>query len=173
MNSTITTILERRTIRALKYTDVSDDHINLMLECMQAAPNAGNVEPWFFVVIKNQNLKNKLCQLSFDQKAIENGGVLFVICSDPSISKAKYGEIGETLFCLQDTAAAVQNLLLVSHSLGYGAVWIGTIHQKEIAITLELPTNLIPVAIVAVGKIDMEIPKKERKSLNQLVKFIN
>jgi nitroreductase len=39
-------------------------------------------------------------------------------------------EKGVNLFCIQDTAAAVQNLLLAGHALGLGTCWAGSFNEK-------------------------------------------
>lgn len=159
----IQNIFMRRSIRKLKSTPIPDEHIDLMLQCLEAAPSAGNLQPWFFYVVKNEELKKKLCQLSFDQKSVEQAPVVFVVCAKPEESATKYGDLGRNFFCIQDTAAAVQNLLLAVHDLGYGAVWIGVVKEKEIAACLDLPNDLKPVALVPVGFADETPQPMERK----------
>lgn len=139
---------------------------------MQAAPNAGNVEPWFFYAVTNNEIKKKLCQISFDQKAVEKAPVVFVICSVPENSAEKYGETGKELFCIQDTAAAVQNLLLAVDSLGYAAVWIGVIDADAISKAMDIPEGRKPVAIVPVGFAAEATPEMERKNIKKITKII-
>ena len=55
------------------------------------------------------------------------------------------------LYCLQDVAAAVQNLLLLAHADGLGACWVGAFRERDVARVLTLPRHLRPVALVAVG----------------------
>ncbi|HHY97773.1 MAG TPA: hypothetical protein GX509_03425 [Firmicutes bacterium] len=44
-----------------------------------------------------------------------------VVFADPARSEARYGPRGKTLYCLQDTAAAVQNMLLAAVAFDLGA----------------------------------------------------
>ena len=58
-------------------------------------------------------------------------------------------------FLVADCSAAIQNILLATHALGYGAVWCG-IYPKEdlvtmIKSTLALPEEIIPIGLVALG----------------------
>lgn len=168
----IATILSRRSIRQFKSDAIPLEHLELLLACMEAAPSAGNLQPWFFCVVKNQAIKNALCALSFNQQSIREAPVVFVVCANPALSATQYGQLGETLFCLQDTASAVQNLLLAVHSLGYGAVWIGVVKDQEIAQLLELSSGLKPVALIPVGLPNEPPGTMERKEWRTLTKFI-
>jgi nitroreductase len=169
----INQMLSRRSIRKFKSDAIPLEQLELMLSCMEAAPSAGNLQPWFFYVVKNQPLKNALCTLSFNQTAVQEAPVVFVVCANPALSATQYGQLGEQLFCLQDTACAVQNLLLAAHSLGYGAVWIGVVKDQEIAQLLKLPPELKPVALISVGLPNEPAGTMERKGWQTLTKFID
>jgi nitroreductase len=69
-------------------------------------------------------------------------------------------------FLLQDCSAATQNLLLAAHGLGLGACWVG-VHPSEGAIQrlkriFNLPSQLVPVAVVSVGWPGEELPARSR-----------
>lgn len=171
-SAAIECILTRRSIRSLKSDPIPDKHVEVMLECLEAAPSAGNLQPWRFLVVGSQDLKEELCRLSFDQAAVKQAPLLFVICAVPAESAIQYGDIGSNFFCLQDTAAAVQNLLLAVHALGYGAVWIGVVKEKEIAQCLKLDQGTKPIALVPVGLPD-ETPKPmERRGWRSVTTFL-
>jgi nitroreductase len=165
-------IMTRRSIRSLKPDPVPGEHIEILLECLEAAPSAGNLQPWAFLVVRSTKLKEELCRLSFDQEVVKQAPVVFVVCAVPEQSAAQYGEVGTRVFCLQDTAAAVQNLLLAAHALGYGAVWIGVIKEHEIADCLDLPHGTKPVALIPVGLAN-ETPKPmERRGWRKITRFV-
>jgi nitroreductase len=140
---------------------------------MEAAPSAGNLQPWGFYVVTRQELKDTLCTLSFDQQAVAQAGALFVITAKPALSAEKYDELGKTLFCLQDTACAAQNLLLAAHELGYGAVWIGVVKSREISEALDLPAAETPVALVPVGIPAEEPGNYERTPWQEKTTFLD
>ncbi|MBF0105860.1 MAG: nitroreductase family protein [Deltaproteobacteria bacterium] len=165
-------IFKRRSVRKLKPDPLPDQDMNLMLECLQMAPSAGNIQPWFFYIVKDQALKDRLCTLSFDQKVVAQAPVVFVVCARPLESAKEYGDLGRDFFCIQDTAAAVQNLLLAVHAMGYGAVWIGVVKEKEIAACLGLPENERPVALIPVGLADESPAFPGRKSLDKISRVL-
>jgi len=170
--SPIECILTRRSIRSLRPDPVPHEHVETMLACLEAAPSAGNLQPWYFLLVKSQGLKEELCRLSFDQQVVKQAPLVFVICAVPEQSAAEYGDVGRQLFCIQDTAAAVQNLLLGIHALGYGAVWIGVVKEREIAECLALDEGMKPVALVPVGLAN-ETPKPmERRGWRKVTRTI-
>jgi nitroreductase len=75
---------------------------------------------------------------------------------------------------IQSAAAAVTTMLLVFHQMGLGAVWLVSPIQakKEIETLLKVPANMSLVCLVAVGYPD-ESPQKDRKPLDQVLKFID
>ncbi|MFB3906685.1 MAG: nitroreductase family protein [Acidobacteriota bacterium] len=165
-------ILTRRSIRSLRPDPICQKDVETMLDCLEAAPTAGNLQPWSFLIVKSQALKEELCRLSFDQEVVKQAPLVFVICAIPEQSAAQYGDVGRNLFCIQDTAAAVENLLLAAHALGYGAVWIGVVRETEIAKCLGLDPTAKPVALIPVG-LPNETPKPmERRGWRSITRIL-
>ncbi len=149
---TIQSILERRSCRYFLPDELPEEHLDLLLECLRWAPSGGNMQPWRFYVVKDAARKQALVQAAFGQKFIGDAPVVIVVCAVPEESGARYGQRGATLYCIQDTAAAVQNLLLGATALGYGTCWIGAFDEDAAAKALNLPAGQRPVAMVPVGK---------------------
>ncbi|RJQ31281.1 MAG: hypothetical protein C4589_01895 [Peptococcaceae bacterium] len=55
------------------------------------------------------------------------------------------------LYCLQDTAAATQNLLLAAEACGLDACWVGAFDEAKVTASLGIPAGRRPVALVPVG----------------------
>lgn len=73
----------------------------------------------------------------------------------------------------QSTAAAVATMLLVLHSMGLGAVWLGAplLAKRTIELILQVPSNLDLVCLVAVGY-PGEQPQQERIPVGKVLNFI-
>ena len=71
----------------------------------------------------------------------------------------------------QAVGGCLENMLLMAHGLGLGAVWLGEILKsaKEVRETLGLPEELELMAVVALGHPDGGTSKPERKSMDELV----
>jgi nitroreductase len=52
------------------------------MRAAQLAPSGCNVQPWRFLVVKDRNLKQRLCLAAFNQKFVEEAPVVFVCCGD-------------------------------------------------------------------------------------------
>ena len=141
----------RRSIRAFTPKEVSEKDVEALLEAARWAPSAGNLQPWEFIVVTKSEIKRKLAAAALDQTFIEEAPVVIIVCANLALSGMGYGSRGVNLYCLQDTAAATQNMLLAANALVLGACWIGAFHEEEVGEVLNIPDDVRPVAIVPVG----------------------
>ncbi len=144
-------IVTRRSVRSYEKKDVPNELIGQMLEAGVRAPSAGNVQPWEFIVVKDIEIKKQLALAALKQRHVEEAPVVIVVCVDPEKTADKFGERGKSLYCIQDTAAAIENMLLTAHSLGLGTCWIGSFEDDEVKKILSIPQKLKPVALISVG----------------------
>jgi nitroreductase len=166
-------VLERHSARDFTGEGVKAEDISTLMEALRWAPSAGNVQPWYFYVVTNRDVMAALAEAAYRQNFIAEAGVVFVVCADPELSAATYGERGRELYCLQDTAAAVENLLVVAHMLGYGACWVGAFNERHAAKALDVPDHLRPVAIVPVGPCRPVAGFPGRRPANTIFKMID
>jgi nitroreductase len=94
---------------------------------------------------------------------------VFVVCADESRAKESYGDRGKTLYCLQDTAAATQNILLMACSLGLGTCWIGAFREEEIRKVIKAPSEMRPVALIPVGYPNESPRARSRRPASEVV----
>ncbi len=137
-------ILSRRSIR--KYTDqaVSDEDLNYILEAALNAPSGTNLQPWYFVIIKNEEEKRKIIRLmegvSDDMephlkerfprhpdvvkttlsfvRTLGNAPVLVLVFW----YRPEYSKTAATIH--QSIGAAIQNMLLAAKDRGLGSCWL-------------------------------------------------
>src|ERR1035437_10115476 len=143
--------LSRRSIRNFLQKPISNDLIIKLLEAAQVAPSGGNCQPWHFYVIKDKSFILKIREKSIRQDFITSAPVIIVVCADISKTIGQYGERGKNLYCIQDTAAAIQNILLCATSLNLGTCWCGAFDEAALSEILQLNENLRPVAILPIG----------------------
>ena len=164
-------IKKRRSIRAYTQEDVSEDEVEKLIDAARWAPSAGNIQPWEFLIVKDARIKQKLAEAALDQTFIEEVPVVVVVCVDEARSSWGYGSRGVTLYCLQDTAAAIQNILLVAHALGLGTCWVGAFREELVKAVLNSPKNIRPVAIISVGHAAEKPRDPARRSLREIVHY--
>jgi nitroreductase len=159
----------RRSIRAFKKQNVSEEIIAKLINAARWAPSAGNIQPWEFVIVRKPAVKKKLAQAALNEAFVEEAPVVIVVCADEERSSRGYGVRGKTLYCIQDTAAATQNILLTAYSLGLGACWIGAFNENEAKEALQAPEGIRPVAIIPVGYANEAPSQRIRRPLSQIM----
>jgi len=165
----IEAIKKRRSIRKFKEMPVPDEILKEILECARLAPSAGNRQPWVFVVVRDQTLKEKLVQAAGNQVFLAQAPVVIVVCGDAEVSGARYEDRGRTLYVIQDTAAAVTNIMLSATSFGLGTCWVGAFRESLVRDALDLPSNLRPLAMVPVGYPDQERGPRELRPFQEVI----
>jgi len=145
-------IKTRRSVRSFDSSkEVKKKDIDKILEAAIWSPSAGNAQPWKFIVVTNSEIREGLYQASHRQEYVKEAPFSIVVCIDKMRLEARYAQRGAELYSIQDTAAAVQNILLMAHSLGLGTCWIGAFDETQASKTLKLDESLRPVAIIPIG----------------------
>ncbi|MEQ8187761.1 MAG: nitroreductase family protein [Candidatus Eremiobacterota bacterium] len=164
-------IRKRRSIRQFTSEYVPDDYVNKILEAAILAPSAGNLQSWYFIVVRNKTLIENLAMAAWNQECVRNASLLIVVCCDTG-RIAPYGKRGTELFTLHDTGAAIENMLLASTALGLGSVWVGAFDEVEAAELLGLNWNEFrPVAIIPTGFPAEEPSMPSRRSLSETAEY--
>jgi nitroreductase len=130
---------------------VTPEMVERLLNAAICAPSAGNRQPWHFYVVRDAVRKRGLAE-ACGQGFVSQAPLVIVVCADAAQSAARYGQRGRTLYCLQDTAAATEHILLAAVALGLGGCWVGAFDEKLAARVLDLPRRHRPVAILPIGK---------------------
>ena len=163
-------IKSRSSIRKFKNATIPDNDINEIIEIGSKAPSAGNCQPWRVAIVKDAATREKLAEAAWGQGFVAKAPVILAVCAVPAESKERYGERGETLYVLQDTAALATSLLLGAHFKGYGACWVGAFDEETVTMVLNVPAEMRPVALIPIGIPDGPVPKKrERRPLSEIL----
>jgi nitroreductase len=164
-------ILGRRSVRRYTDQEVEREKLKELVKAATWAPTAGKMQSWRFFVLKDPSLKELVRRACRNQMFVEDASHLVVACFDRDVAYRAYGMRGVELYAVQETAAAVQNLMLRAEELGLGTCWVGAFDAKDIQKALELPDRIKPVTVVTVGYPD-ESPQSERKDLKEVAKFV-
>jgi len=153
--------------------DVTGEEMERLLRAAVAAPSAGNRQPWHFYVVRDPEARQLLAQAAFGQQFVAQAPVVIVVCAVPGRSASRYGSRGTELYCLQDTAAATEHILLGAVALGLGACWVGAFDQAAAAAALSLDRSMRPVALVPIGKpLGTPTYRTDRLSLSDVTTFV-
>lgn len=144
---------ERHSVRSFDPAgDVPQETVERLLAAAIRAPSAGNCQPWHFYVVRDPEVKSALARAAYGQGFVARAPVVIVVCADAERSAVRYAQRGRDLYCLQDTAAATEHILLAAVALGLGGCWVGSFDERRAADVLSLPGRQRPVAILPIGR---------------------
>ncbi len=159
-------ILRRKSVRAYAEKGLTDEEIETLIKAAIAAPSAGNMQPWGFIAVRDRSVKEALVEASHGQSFIATAPVVFVVCTEASRTTPRYKERGEHLYCLQDTAAAVENIMITAVANGLATCWIGAFDEGMAAEAVGLPKGIRPIALVPCGYPDQDPPPRPRRPVS-------
>jgi nitroreductase len=165
-------IAKRRSVRHFNSKlDVAEEDIRRLLEAAIVAPTAGNVQPWRFIVARSLEAREKLTE-AIRQRWATAAPVIIVVCVDPRPAAARYGDRGESLYCIQDTAAAAEHILLTAVDLGLASCWIGAFDAAAVREALGISAPIEPVAILPVGYSAESAGRPARRPLAEVATWV-
>lgn len=145
---TLQAILTRRSIRKFINKEIAEEYVIKLLEAAMYAPSARNTQPWHFIVISDRKLLDQIPHLHPYADMCYEAPLAIMVCGDLNLEKMEG-------YIAINCAAATQNILLVAHDLGLGAVWLGVYPRKErmeaLSKFFNIPQNIIPVSLIAIG----------------------
>jgi coenzyme F420-0:L-glutamate ligase / coenzyme F420-1:gamma-L-glutamate ligase len=189
----------RRSIRHFKPDVVPDSVLRDILYTSTFAPSAHHRQPWRFVVLQDSSSKKHLADsmaIAFEKdlqkdnlpqaeidklitrskSRINSAPVVIMLCldmTDMNQYQDKKRKRAEFLTATQSVANAGMQLLLAAHAEGLGGVWVCSpiFAQETVQQALEIPNEWEPQAMFLIGY-PADMPKvRERKSLEEVVKF--
>lgn len=170
----------QRAIRSFTNEDVPDALIDQILTAAIHAPSGSNTQPWHFIVIRDQAVKNAISEVyeearatyssrrpstSGDPQPLSAAPVLIVACVNTPASGRAGFQTGASIY------PSVQNILLAARALGLGSV-ITTLHRRRknrIQQILGIPDNIETAAIIPIGWPDRNYGPNKRPPLAQFV----
>lgn len=80
---TITAIESRRSIKHYDPEhEMSQDEMDKIISLAMLSPTAFNIQNWRFVVVRNNELRQKIREVSWDQAQVTDASMLVVLCAD-------------------------------------------------------------------------------------------
>ncbi|MDK2849528.1 MAG: hypothetical protein PWR32_195 [Candidatus Woesearchaeota archaeon] len=161
---------ERHSVRDYLDKPVSFDDIGLILEAGRLAPSSGNLQPYFFILVKDQEKKEKIAEACLEQWWMAKAAWHIVLVGDCDKCKKFYGIRGESLYCIQNVAMAAENMLLCAQSLNLGACFVAAFDELKIARLLDIPEGYRAQGIITIGY-ERSSERKPKAQLDKLVYF--
>jgi len=162
-NPVLAAIRGRRTIRNYTSKEVEKGLLHAVLEAGRWAPSGKNGQPWRFIVIGDQKIKEALSQCTRYGSIIAQAPVAIAVFLD---SQSSYDRTKD----LQAIGACMENMLLAAHSLGLGASWQGEIlnRRAEVEKLLRVPADYELMAVLTLGFPASSDQSSSRRALREI-----
>lgn len=174
---TFDAIKTRRSIKSFQDHEMSKDEINKLLEAAILSPTSYNIQNWRFVIVTKQDLKDKMCALSYGQRQVAEASLVIILCADlkawdknperywknipeeprKSLAKAIRQSYSGNPTLEKDEAMrscgfAAQTIMLAARSMGYDTCPMEGFDFGKVAALINLPSDHIITMMVVVGK---------------------
>jgi nitroreductase len=165
--SVMTAIKMRRSIRHYQDVHVEKEKLDRVLEAGRLAPSAGNLQEWKFIVVRDEDTRQKLAQAATNQEFIEEAPVVLVACATITDYVMKCGQLAYPI----DVAIAVDHMTLKAVEEGLGTCWIGSFNEAEVRQVLAIPDTIRVVALLTLGTPKFVPGPRKRKSKEEIVSY--
>lgn len=162
-------IQARRSIRLFKDLPVEPEKLQAILQAVNSAPSAGNLQGYEVLLITRLEQRQALVQAALGQEFLAQAPLDLVFCANPERSAVKYGKRGRQLYSVQDATIACTYAMLAATALGLATVWVGAFDDEGVRRAVGIPAGLLPVAVLPVGYAAESPNPRSRRPLEELV----
>ncbi len=147
---------KRRSCRSYSDTPVPDEQIGNCLEAARLAPSACNRQPWRFIIVRNSELRRKICDdgllPGIPMPWLRKAPVIVVLCAETSlITHTLAPMISKVQYHLIDIGIAGEHFVLEAEAQGLGTCWIGWFKEKQVRKILDLPRSYQILSLISLG----------------------
>ena len=157
---TLEAIGSRRSVRQFESRPVPRELLEKLVDAGRLAPTAINIQPWEFIVVTDDSLKNRVAAATDHGKFIADAPAMIAVFSN------------DTKYYLEDGCAATTNILLAATGLGLGACWVAGDKKPycdKIRTILGVPAGYKLVSMIAVGYPAGPAPRAPKRALQDLI----
>lgn len=193
-------IISRRDVRGNNFLSkkIKKKQLDKILSAAVHAPSVGFSQPWKFVVIKNEKVKNKIYEnflhsyekskKHFKDRELYNTLKLEGIKETPvniavfykKPDKKILGQTSSKKMGEYSVVCAIQNMWLMARSLNIGIGWVSIIDHKKVQKTLGVDNNYKLVGYLCIGYVKefLDLPEletlkwEEKKTLKEVVSWV-
>src|SRR5208283_3707552 len=140
-------IEKRKSIRDYEDKPIPEDKLLRVLEAARLAPSGGNRQAWKFIVVRENERRQKLALAAAGQTFVGKAPVviaavatipdMIMMCDVPAYAV--------------DLAIAVDHMTIAAVDEGLGTCWIGAFSQEKAREILNVPADRRVVTILTLG----------------------
>ena len=165
----------RQSDRGYTNRRVEKEKIERIIEAARLSPSACNAQPWKFIVIDDEAIKNKLADTTSSKVLglnhfTKQAPVHIVIVMESANFTSSFGSmVKRKHFPLIDIGIAAEHICLAATAEGLGSCMIGWFDEPAVKKLLNIPKSKRPILIITLGYPEKPaVREKNRKSLEQI-----
>ena len=166
-------ISARQSVRRYSSMPVEKEKIEKCIEAAYLAPSACNAQPWKFIVIDDEQLKNRIAKetydpvISFNHFVPQAPVIIAIVIEKSPIVPRVGGKIKKKPYYLMDIGIAAEHICLQATELGLGTCMLGWFNEKAVKKLLNVPTSRSIALLISLGYAvdDYPLRKKIRKPI--------
>lgn len=169
-------IKERKSVREYLNKDIPLEDLKKILTAGHLAPSWMNSQPWKFIVVKNQETKDLLCELSSNQPHVKNANALIVCVADKNgWSKEEFGEVLAARGISESGREKIFNIpMFYPPLLGEDIVLMRTVEQVTYAVSyMMLEAKELGVDSCIIGALSNEATVVKQEIIDKVNKALN
>jgi len=175
---TFDAISSRRSIKSFdKNYKMTKNEITKLLEFAILSPTSYNIQNWRFVIVTEQDLKDKLSELSYGQKQVSESSSVIILCADLKswnknperywinipeeprkaiVASMRNSYDGKSELqrdeAMRSCGMAAQTIMLTAKSMGYDTCPMKGFDYDKVSKLINLPDDHVISMMVVVGK---------------------
>ncbi|MFW6123798.1 MAG: nitroreductase family protein [Acidobacteriota bacterium] len=162
-------IKSRRSVRRYQSKPIPDEILKKVFEAARAAPSGKNLQPWKFIIVRDEEKRKKLAAASNGQSFVAQAPLVIAACGFPDRCYQHQGNYMKSWPI--DVSIALDHLMLMACEEGLGTCWIGAFREIEVKEILSIPEDVKVLALTPLGYPDEEPIDRGRKELGEIISY--
>lgn len=161
--SALDAIMSRKSVRRYNAEKIPEEVLEKILGAGRQAPSAENKQPWHFIIVTNQEIKERLSKGIWNTFVKDSAFTLIGCNYTGTVYARKWSKI--------DTTIALENMVIAAWSLGVGTCWVGDFKEPEVRKLLHIPKNWKVISLITFGYPSETPITTPRKALEEIVSY--
>jgi nitroreductase len=157
----VNTLLTRRSVRRYANAPVPQEKIDKILEAGRQSPSAANRQPWHFIIVTDQSIKDRLGNGLFNRHIRKAPFTIIGVYSTDDPVTRRWGHT--------DTIIALQSMVIAAHLQEIATCWIGDYNEDNLRRTLNIPEEAHIAALITFGNSQKLPGPRKKRPLNTIL----
>ncbi len=174
-------VTQRRATQGFKTDPIADEVLHELLGLALLAPSGYNLQPWKFIVVQNQDNKERLMKVAMNQAKVAEAPVVVIACANPNgwrddldkvIAMARetgqikddnvasqmrekastyLSSVDNRVWATKQTMIAFSHLMLLAESYGIDTAPMEGFNEVEVKAEFNIPDDFLVLALLAMG----------------------